>query len=446
MAAAPLTPEEKAALLTSDLQMLFADMNITIPNQAKVYDSGLGTLRLFSTMADDNAKARAAIAEIFDLREDRTLPERIQVASLVAAWQKAQKRTSEKDQAEATAALAGKAPAIHVSDHRDRRNAYESKWGEVTDEDLPSKVFLELLESRLQDGEFRAETLEEASMEDLDASENPLFEIDKTSGNLKATTGRKGKKGGPPSGPEDFRRIFIKIEIAWGMMAARHSNRAYLQGLTPMFWVKYVQHLLGEEVYGLKSVDAKGKTVAQPSWPLLLSYEHQIRKKAWRLVETKNIPLVEAIKLAMKDEGVKSRYFITPLAVSGGNLVPTPETEKDKLGRQRSPSRKRSRSTRRQDSNRRHNEPKWGKKPKGKGKGKNRDKGKGSGSRLERTFPEHNGKKFSTKTPDGKDICFKFNSPHERCRDKNCRFEHVCGYCFEKDGHPAHMCGRKKKP
>ena len=52
-------------------------------------------------------------------------------------------------------------------------------------------------------------------------------------------------------------------------------------------------------------------------------------------------------------------------------------------------------------------------------------------------------KSLHSKTPDGKEICFKWNSMKERCR-YNCGRVHVCMRCL--GSHPLHMCtkGRGK--
>ena len=72
--------------------------------------------------------------------------------------------------------------------------------------------------------------------------------------------------------------------------------------------------------------------------------------------------------------------------------------------------------------------------PKGGGKGKGKGKSKGKG----KTPPPPN---CSTKTPDGKQICFKFNT-HGGCDVQGCHFAHVCGTCFKK-GSPMGQCAHK---
>ena len=47
---------------------------------------------------------------------------------------------------------------------------------------------------------------------------------------------------------------------------------------------KYKEYLLGDYCYGLRSSEDSGSLV--PSWSLVLSYEHAIRKHAYKVMAT----------------------------------------------------------------------------------------------------------------------------------------------------------------
>ena len=68
-----------------------------------------------------------------------------------------------------------------------------------------------------------------------------------------------------------------------------------------------------------------------------------------------------------------------------------------------------------------------------KGWNPSRDKGKGKKGR----------ESLHTHTPDGRQICFRWNSMKERCRFK-CGRVHVCQRCLSSE-HPLHMCKLSKK-
>ena len=150
-----------------------------------------------------------------------------------------------------------------------------------------------------------------------------------------------------------------------------------------------------------------------PSWAQLLIYEYQVRKKAWWLVQSSNETFANGLRSAWKDPVVKERYLTTPVALAG---VPTKRVV-DSEGSSSS-------SSKRQKG--------------GKGKGRggsrpNKGRGKGKGSK---TASERLG--ISSSTPDGDPICFGYNDINTRCRDRGCRFKHVCGGCFGR--HPVYAC------
>ena len=113
---------------------------------------------------------------------------------------------------------------------------------------------------------------------------------------------------------------------------------------------------------------------------------------------------------------VKERYLTTPVALSATNI----SAKRNWEGGQ---------------------EWEGGKKAKGSGKGKGKGKGSKGGKSCgkgTKTRPASERLNISSKTPDGKPICYGYNDVNVRCRQKPCRFEHLCGNCFGK--HPAYAC------
>ena len=70
-----------------------------------------------------------------------------------------------------------------------------------------------------------------------------------------------------------------------------------------------------------------------------------------------------------------------------------------------------------------------------KGGGKGRDGGK-KGKKGEKD--DDKAKKGANNTPDGKPICFRYNSKAGCKKKEKCHFLHVCSRCFQK--HPQQHC------
>ena len=91
-------------------------------------------------------------------------------------------------------------------------------------------------------------------------------------------------KGKLPNSSEELLRV-LKLEgVAWLCMAAKFKSKAWLAGLELQHWLKYTDYILGDKVYRIKVPVEGGQQLLRPSWTLLLSYEHKLRKEAFKLV------------------------------------------------------------------------------------------------------------------------------------------------------------------
>ena len=96
------------------------------------------------------------------------------------------------------------------------------------------------------------------------------------------------------------------------MLKLKHARRVELRHISPALFEKYKEYLLGDYVYELRASGDHGGMI-QP-WTLVLSYEHAIRKRCYRLMSQKAIPFKQALETAWKETTVKERHFITPRA------------------------------------------------------------------------------------------------------------------------------------
>ena len=143
--------------------------------------------------------------------------------------------------------------------------------------------------------------------------------------------------------------------------------------------------------------------MSSPPWSLVLSYERAIRKEAARKTRD-GTPYPTALRESWRDPTIKERNFVTPLALHAKRPAPAPLQDPNKVY-------------------------KAGKGKDGKGRGK-----KGKGVEL---------KGCASHTAEGEPICFRFNTPNEKCKEKKCRYKHVCGICFGK--HPPYQCELQKR-
>ena len=132
----------------------------------------------------------------------------------------------------------------------------------------------------------------------------------------------------------------------------------------------------------------------------MLQYEHRLRREAFKLVNRGESTLGEALIKVTKDPDLKEAYFTTPLALTASES-PTKFQKTSQEGNYD-----------------------WSPRPKGKGKGKfQQNKGYGKGFKSSGPKGKHGDLNLVSQTPDGRDICFAFNS--QGCNGK-CGRVHVC--------------------
>ena len=138
----------------------------------------------------------------------------------------------------------------------------------------------------------------------------------------------------------------------------------------------------------------------------------------------------------MDDLVVRERSFTTPLTLSHLKRGARDEEGAGNSGEQSKRAAKRARQNAAAATAAKKGEGgKQGEVGGATGKG---DKGKGKGKKGEKD------PRCAAKTPDGKGICFAYNTRGQGCQRKACTFEHVCGVCFQK-GHGAYSCPQGPK-
>ena len=138
-----------------------------------------------------------------------------------------------------------------------------------------------------------------------------------------------------------------------------------------------------------------------------MSYEHCCRRRAYQRVREDGENLMEALEEAIKDSELKEIAFTSPLALM---------------------SRKRGR-----EEDRVPREDRWRKGGKGRGASGKGQKGKGQHQKVNQKS-EHKQKLWAN-TPDGRQICFAYNSA-DGCQKAQCDRVHVCRVAKCGKNHP----------
>ena len=407
------TQAESLALLQPDLQYLLESEGVSSANQAAVAEAGYVSVRLFSLAASTVEEAKAWARDALGLDPTTGSAARLANTMIVAAWEVASTRRVYRNKVEAEATVDQQPKQIPRRTWSQLKATFETNHYVLEEDVTPSSQYYDYKSEQLESGELVAESLKfmttEKMMEGWDQEASVTFD---TKGALKVK--RSGNREvALPTTPEELRSRLKVHAHCMLLLKIRSPNTPWLAGLHPYDFDLHVEHVLGEQIAGLKIESRAG--ILRPTLNLVLEYEYQVRKKAIKLVLESGSTYKDALKTARELDSLKTRYFTTPLTVMAPDLAKQRSQRQSEGGgiRLRSRSRGRSRT------------PPRGNRGGGKGGGRGRAGGRGRGVST------------ATMTPDGRPICFRFNNKDERCRGP-CRFAHVCLKCYGQ--HPAHMC------
>jgi hypothetical protein len=399
----------------ADLAFLWSSTGVEVIHQQMI---GLHypTVKKFNVMADTRQEIRDICKSDYNLDPASGPEVRASVAAIVAAWESAKEFVSKDNQIRAEAKLSGQPRPVPSSERLAMRRAVELAFGELEDRECPSAEYLAGKLEEVEQNELTASSLDEVLSLDNSVNSTIQTAID-PSGSIKLV--KTKAKGKLPANTEEL-RLKLKLEgNTWLFMAAKFRNRAWLAGLTPSCWVKYVEYLLGEKVLNLtvnRSDSVDHPTAVNPSWNILLSYELAMRKKVIKWAMEGKHSISNGLSLVTSDTELKELAFITPMLLG---------------------------SRRRQDTSFDDSSNKYPRREKGRGdKGYYKGKGKGGGkfnsSKGKSKGKGKNPSGLQSRTPDGKLICYAYNNTG--CKG-SCGMVHVCRLCLL--DHPMTQHGSK---
>jgi hypothetical protein len=253
-----------------------------------------------------------------------------------------------------------------------------------------------------------------------------------------------------PRSHEELRQRVRTLGHCFLITAMKFPGRELFRGLTLKDFEAHTDFMLGRYVAGLESKDAAGRVLHKPDYRQVLVYEHEVRKFAIELClygewadasHSAPLSLQAALRKARMDATIKERFFTTPLQLGTGRGAQQDDHKVEQFTNRRKPATHQGKrqkeshhgfkeSAKRMRRNAQDYESPPPQRP-GRGGKRQKGNGKGKGKRTDL---------YST-TPDGRKICFAFNSVYETCSG-NCGFVHVCRKCLM-PGHTEHMCKQR---
>ena len=397
--------EELLESLSGDFRGLLDNKKVPKTIQAELARRGIDSAEMLAVLAEDRDELREAAKLQLGIDPTASPAQAVDQARLVVAWEAARQRMKVKGEQDAVAATERESKAIPTSEFLGLRRQFERLYYVLRDEEVPSRSSLEDLAEQLEGGDWRAMSLKEIAGKADVESEAQWGSL--TVGKLGQVRLKKSAVQTPaPRDLEEFRQKLKLLGHHFVFLRMMQPNRREVSDITPCTFASYGDYMLSKRVARLASEDESGQVFHSPTLKQVLTYDFYIRKKMVELLAP-DTPVGEALKQAMECPVTKERHFTTPLSVSAAAQA----------ARSRSPGPPAASSA------------PWGMGKGSKGRKGKSKKGKGRGA-------------FHSLTPEGRQICYAYNSASEAC-DGSCNRVHCCQVCF--GSHPAYQHASESK-
>ena len=350
MALAAMTQEQIAVGLTTldgEFGYLLETKGVSERIRGAFGHLGIRRTAIFARLAASDEKFREMLNKRLGLNEEESMEDTVQVAQLVDVWETAKDRVTKQTALESQSAAEGLPHVMPKGQNMSMRRAYEAAFAEVDDDTYPSKDYLSWRAEQLEDNEFKAEPLTEVlSVNDAAGEcEDVRFALVQ-GGSLRLKKSRSSVA--MPANPEELRSRYRIMWVHWQVTRMRFPERESLRNMGRDALEVVLDYVLGKEVAAYRT--AKNVRL---SWTEILEYEFEIRKMACKRTNQGKGTMAESLAYAVKDNELRTKFFVTPLALTGPKA--------------------RSRTPRRDVKGKGKDNDKGGK---GKGRGKDKKKGK----------------------------------------------------------------------
>ena len=237
--------------------------------------------------------------------------DRINQARIIAAWMAAGKRVEAEDQTGATQIASGLFRSLIRGEHIElRKLVHKDINRKLKDTHYPHYKYLDAKFEEIDEGDITAEPLPKVISKDIDV-DYVRSTVPDRAGNLKVKN--VATKTVPlPNETEELRDRVNLLGLSYIAARLRKKNVHWLVDADEEIWRQHLGHILGLEIAGLK-VDGPNGEIFAPEWSNVLSYQHQIRKEACRLIMLEGKALGEALQTARGDSHLRQIHFDNPM-------------------------------------------------------------------------------------------------------------------------------------
>jgi len=172
-------------MASSDLAFLLEANAVDEEFKKALVDAGITTVAQFGSLVETSAELRDLLKIEFKLDGSGGLAAKARIAKIVVAWDTAKKRTEKKAEVDVENSVRNLPKLLANSDFVGMRNAYESKYQALEEDEVPARQYMERRLDAVEKDDLKAEPLSEVFNIRQDENET-LKPIWDNTGNLKA--------------------------------------------------------------------------------------------------------------------------------------------------------------------------------------------------------------------------------------------------------------------
>ena len=226
--------------------------------------------------------------------------------------------------ADAAARAHGEPVTILSMDWNSLMEKFRLAFGpDLCDNELPAKSYYEEFEESLAEGCLEAERLCEVVSEE-EAQEQRRLKPDPArqygmhlDGKLTLQTRRRFTSV-EPANQEQLRAKYTVLQNMWLLAQLRQPGRALFKDLTRNTFDDHLRILLNRRNFNYRK-EVDGQLLSQPCWSHCLSYELEIRKKAYKLCRLQSIGITAALKQVAADNEHRTQYWVQLIAIANSS-------------------------------------------------------------------------------------------------------------------------------
>ena len=310
--------DEWVGKLSSELLFVLTSSQVPLYVQAKVASLGVTDLVVLAKVADTAAMFREFCTD--DLTIAPVGAGKVLTSRLIGAWEAAELRGIKRKHEEAEQRVGDQPRRLQKPVHTNLLRAFKQVYPKVSEDEVPSKLYIETKLEEIEDDDLVAELLSCVLVKEEGDDGEFGMEL-RPNGTF--CMRKKGKtSSAAPKTSEELRTKYEVMANAWCMVKIKMPDLKVLKDFDRDILVnEFTKWILGKDVMRWPVKNAAGEVAFHPPWSLVLSFELEVRKQAMKLVNETGLSLQAGLQAAMKDHMLYQRYFLNCLSTSSGMLA-----------------------------------------------------------------------------------------------------------------------------